>query len=87
MLYEWQLVGVRAKGRSQRCAQFAQNIFNDHSYSYFCRREPKRLLVSRVEKGKSSQSFDDEFVILINFFFYLVVHFLKFFKSFTTEGI
>ena len=44
-------------------------FFNDHSYSYFCRREPKRLLVPRVEKGKSSQSFDDEFVILIYYFF------------------
>ena len=43
--------------------------FNDHSYSYFSRREPKRLLVPRVEKGKSSQSFDDEFVILIYYFF------------------
>ena len=35
----------------------------------FSRLEPKRLLVPRVEKGKSSQSFDDEFVILIYYFF------------------
>ena len=32
---------------------------------YFFRCEPKRLLVSRVEKAKSSQSFDYEFVILL----------------------
>ena len=29
----------------------------------FSRREPKRLLVPRVEKAKSSQSFDYEFVL------------------------
>ena len=34
----------------------------------FSRREPKRLLVPRVEKAKSSQSFDYEFVILHYYF-------------------
>ena len=34
----------------------------------FSRREPKRLLVPRVEKAKSSQSFDYEFVILLYYF-------------------
>ena len=34
----------------------------------FSRREPKRLLVPRVEKAKSSQSFDNEFVILLYYF-------------------
>ena len=34
----------------------------------FCRLEPKRLLVPRVEKAKSSQSFDHEFVILPCYF-------------------
>ena len=35
---------------------------------FFSRREPKRLLVPRVEKAKSSQSFDYEFVILLYHF-------------------
>ena len=34
----------------------------------FSRREPKRLLAPRVEKAKSSQSFDNEFVILLYYF-------------------
>ena len=34
----------------------------------FSGREPKRLLVPRVEKAKSSQSFDNEFVILLYYF-------------------
>ena len=34
----------------------------------FSRREPKRLLVPRVEKAQSSQSFDNEFVILLYYF-------------------
>ena len=35
------------------------------------RREPKRLLVPRVEKAKSIQSFDYEFVILLYYFWKL----------------
>ena len=34
----------------------------------FSRREPKRLLAPRVEKAQSSQSFDNEFVILLYYF-------------------
>ena len=34
----------------------------------FSRREPKRLLVPRVERAKSRQSFDNEFVILLYYF-------------------
>ena len=54
----------------------------------FSRREPKRLLVPGVEKAKSSQSFDYEFVILLYYFFCnLIIHIVEFFKSFTTKGI
>ena len=35
------------------------------------RREPKRLLVPRVEKAKSIQSFDYEFAILLYYFWKL----------------
>ena len=35
---------------------------------FFSRREPKRLLVPRVEKAKSSQSFDYKFDILLYYF-------------------
>ena len=38
-------------------------------------------LVPRVEKAKSSQSFDYEFVILFYYFCDLIVHFVKFLKS------
>ena len=36
-----------------------------HTFSI---REPERLLVPRVEKAKSSQSFDYEFVLLLYYF-------------------
>ena len=48
----------------------------------FSRREPKRLLVPRVEKAKSLY-----FYILLHIFGKLIVHLVKFFKSFATEGI
>ena len=43
----------------------------------FSRREPKRLLVPRVEKAKSSQSFDYGFVILLYYFLQLDGSFCK----------
>ena len=50
----------------------------------FSRREPKHLLVPRVEKAKESQSWlRVYFTTLCN----LIVHFVKFFRSFTTEVI
>ena len=55
----------------------------------FSRREPKRLLVRRVEKTGSSESFNYDFILLLSkiIFCNLIVHFVKLFKSSATEGI
>ena len=53
------------------------------------KREPKRLLVPMVEKAKSSQVSLLTTRLLFHFIIFcnLIVHFVKFFKSFTTERI
>ena len=50
----------------------------------FSRHEPKHLLVPRVEKAKASQSW---LRVYFTTFCNLIVHFVKFFRSFTTEVI
>ena len=66
MLYECQHDGVRAKGRSEGTHSSLKIFLMTIVTHTFSRREPKRLLVPRVEKAKSS--LDYEFVILLYFF-------------------
>ena len=58
MLYECQHDGVRAKGRSRRYAQFAQNITNDHSHYWDTCGGPviKRLCFSVVLRNSTQWS-------------------------------
>ena len=61
------------KGTHSSLKIFSMTILT-HTFS---KREPKRLLVPRVEKAKSSQSFDYGFVILLYYFLQLDGSFCK----------
>ena len=54
-----------------------KNILMNILIHPFSRREPKRLLVPRVEKTESSESFDFTTLFYLIIFCNLIVHFVK----------